>query len=250
MPTKDVTLTGLLDQIADKTEFPFRPSDLRLNVQSNWREELQVVYCVGQGKFSSPPNFSFDPDPANVYINLLMDVYDLNGNWIGTQEGVHLSHSTAADLLAVPPPTQDPFDQPDSPVPQPPAKEWTKGRWTFADGSSVLAVGPARSRLVPFKDGSFLFMVATGQTITSGTGRYEGCAGTKQATGTAFVPAGLIPGKFPVAGMTFEAKTIEVFRLVKSRDIGPPPGGPPPVAAPAPHPARRGERHEPERRRR
>ena len=247
MPTQDATLTGLLGQIADKTDFPFRPSDLRLKVQSNWREELLVVYCVGQGKFSSPPNLS----PDTAYINLLMDVYDLNGNWIGTQEGVHLSHSTADDLLAVPPPTQGPFDQPDSPVPQPPAKEWTKGKWTFADGSSVLAVGPARSRLVPFKDESFLFMVATGQTLTSGTGRYEGCGGTKQATGTTLVPAGLIQaGKFPAPGMTFEAKTIEVFRLVKSRDIGPPPGGPPPAGVALPDHVKRAERHDSERRRR
>jgi hypothetical protein len=231
MPTVNETITDLLEDISTKVEYPFRPWELRLNDQSNWREELLVVYCVGQGKFSSPPNLS----PNLAYINLLMDMYDLNGNWLGTQEGVHLSQSTAADLLAVPPPTPGPFDDPDSPVPQPPAIEWTKGKWTFGDGSSVLAVGPARSRLVPFKDGSFLFMVATGQTITSGTGRYQGCGGTKQATGTAFVPAGLIQaGQFPAPGMTFEAKTIEVFRIVKQRDIGPPPVAPPgpPAAGP------------------
>lgn len=247
MTSQTDTVTGLLEDIAEKSALPFRPDYLRLKVQSNWREELLVVYCVGQGKFSSPPDLS----PDTAYINLLMDVYDLNGNWIGTQEGVHLSHSTAEDLLAVPPPTQGPFDQPDSPVPQPPAIEWTKGKWTFADGSSVLAVGPARSRLVPFKDGSFLFMVTTGQTLTSGTGRYEGCGGTKQATGTTLVPAGLIQsGKFPAPGMTFEAKTIEVFRLVKSRDIGLPPGGPPPAGGAAPDHAKRVQRHEAEKKRR
>jgi hypothetical protein len=232
MPTD--TVTSLLQNIAEKIDLPFRSSDLRQQDQSNWREELIVVYCVGQGKFSSPPNLS----PDTAYINLLMDMYDLNGNWVGTQEGVHLSHSTQQDLLAVLPETEGPFDQPDSPVPQPPAKEWTKGKWTFADGSSVLAVGPARSRLVPLKDGSALFMVATGQTITSGTGRYEGCAGSKQATGTTLVPADLVKsGKFPAPGMTFLAKTVEVFRIVRKRDIGPPPGGPPSAQAAAGRPA-------------
>lgn len=229
MPTG--TITSLLENIATKVDYTFSPWNLRLKDQSNWREELIVVYCVGQGKFSSPPNLT----PDTAYINLLMDMYDLNGNWLGTQEGVHLSHSTQEDLLAVPPPTEGPFDQPDSPVPQPPAKEWTKGKWTFADGSSILAVGPARSRLVPFKDGSYLFMVTTGQTITSGTGRYEGCGGTKQATGTTLVPAGLIQsGEFPSAGMTFEAKTVEVFRIVRKRDVGSLSGPPaaPPGAAP------------------
>ena len=195
---------------------------------SNWREEVYVVYYVGKGKFSSPPNFEVSPDRLEFYINLQMDGYDFNGNWFGYQLGVHHSLSSFEDFRSVPPPPQGAFDDPASPVPQPPVKEYTKGVWTFPDGSEIFAVGPAKSHLVPFNDGSFLFMVTTGQTITNGTGRYEGCAGIKEATGTTLIPPGLIQsGKFPIPGLEFEAKTIETFRIVKRQDIGPfppPPG--------------------------
>jgi hypothetical protein len=192
---------------------------------STWREEVYVVYYVGKGKFSSGANFVWDP-PANkfeFYINLQMDGYDLlTGKWFGYQLGVHHSVSTVEDFLTTPPPPEGEFNDPASPVPHPPVKEFTKGVWSFADGSEVFAVGPAQSHLVPFRDGSFLFMVTTGQTITDGTGKYKGCAGTKQATGTAFVPPGLIQsGKFPTPGLEFEARTIETFRIAKKQDIGP-----------------------------
>lgn len=195
---------------------------------SNWREEVYVVYYVGKGKFSSPPNLNVDPNHLEFYINLQMDGYDLNGNWFGYQLGVHHSQSTIEDFLRIPPPPQGAFDDPHSPVPHPDVKEYTKGVWTFADGSEIFAVGPAKSHLVPFNDGSFLFMVTTGQTITNGTGRYEGCAGIKEATGTTLIPAGVLqPGKFPIPGLEFEAKTIETFRIVKRQDMKPPPPPPP-----------------------
>ncbi len=216
MDTSERTLTEVLDSIAASIG---RGIELPREAHSSWREEVIIVYCVGKGKFSDDLK----------YINLQMDMFDLNGKWVGYQLGVHLSYSTPQDLLSTPPPPQGPSDQPDSPVPHRPPKEWTKGLWTFADGSAVYAVGPVQSHLVPFNDGSFLFMVTTGQIITSGTGRYQGCAGSKQATGTAFVPAGLIQQRrFPAPGMEFEAKTIETFRIVKAQDIGSPPGGPPP----------------------
>jgi hypothetical protein len=120
------------------------------------------------------------------------------------------------------------MDQPVGPVPHPEIKEWTKGLWTFADGSEIYAVGQARSHLVPLTDGSFLFMVATGQIITNGSGRYDGAHGTKQATGTTLVPAGLIQqGKFPAPGMVFDAKTVETFRILKKQDMAVPVPPPP-----------------------
>jgi hypothetical protein len=197
---------------------------------SNWREEVHVFYYVGRGKFSSPPNFTWDPkqNKFEFYINLQMDGYDLNGNWVGYQLGVHHSLSTIQEFLTVPPPPHGSFDDPASPVPPRHLNEYTKGVWTFADGSEIYAVGPAQSHLVPFSDGSFLFMVTTGQTITEGTGRYAGCAGIKEATGTTYIPPGLIQsGNFPTPGLEFQAKTIETFRIVKKNDIGPFPAGPP-----------------------
>ena len=208
---------------------------------SNWREEVHVVYCVGKGKFSENPDFR-----ERQLINLQMDMFDLNGKWVGYQLGVHESTSTPEELLRVPPPPPGSMDVP-SEVPGPPIKEWTKGVWTFADGSEVYAVGQAQSHLVPFRDGSFLFMVTPGQVITNGTGRYEGAHGTKQATGTTLIPPGRIQsGQFPAPGKTFDAKTIEVFRIVKRQDIkgeGPQAGGPAaePPGAKATRPTKAGD---------
>jgi hypothetical protein len=178
------------------------------DAHSTWREEVIIAYCVGTGKFSQDMEF----------INLQMDMFDLDGKWIGYQLGVHDSQSTLQELRTRPDPPQGPMDQPVGPVPHIPVMEWTKGVWTFADGSQVFAAGVAHSQLVSFTDGSFLFMVTTGQTITNGTGRYEGVHGTKQATGAALVPKEIV-GHFPAPGLEFPAKTIEVFRLVKAEDI-------------------------------
>lgn len=218
--SSEPTLTGMLSLIA--ANLPPGPAlprspDPTKTPYSSWREEIIVTYCVGQGKFSSGADFN----PSVQYINLQMDMFDISGKWIGYQLGVHESHSTPQDLLSVPP-LAAPYNQPPVPHPAGATKEWTKGVWTFEDGSKIYAVGPAWSHLVPFNDGSFLFMVTTGQTIVKGTGRYEGAHGIKEATGTAFVPAGLIQsGQFPAPGLQFIAKTIEVFRIVKKQDLGP-----------------------------
>jgi hypothetical protein len=216
-------LTNIIERIA--TGMGCKSVEPPRLAHSSWREEVIIVYCVGKGKFSDDTKF----------INLQMDMYDLQGNWLGFQMGVHQSLSTPQDLLEVPPPPTGPMNQPVGPVPHPEIKEWTKGVWTFADGSQIYAVGQARSHLVPFSDGSFLFMVATGQTITNGTGRYDGAHGTKQATGTTLIPAGLVQqGKFPAPGMVFDAKTVETFRILKRQDITeltPPPATTPPGSA-------------------
>jgi len=214
------SITGILERIA--ANLPPSPTlprspDPTKSPYSSWREEIIVTYCVGTGTFSSGANFT----PDVQYINLQMDMFDVSGKWLGFQLGVHESHATSEDPLSVPP-LAAPYDQPPVPHPDGATKEWTKGVWTFADGSEIYAVGPAWSHLVPFKDGSFLFMVTTGQTIVKGTGRYEGAHGIKEATGTALVPAGLIQsGKFPAPGLQFTARTLEVFRIIKKQDLGP-----------------------------
>lgn len=208
MPTHEKSLACLMESIANHLP---PASELPRDAHSDWREEIIIAYCSGKGKFSQDKQF----------INLQLDMYDLHGKWIGFQQGVHQSESTAADLFYVPPMPEGPMNKPQGPVPHLPIKEWTKGVWTFADGSQIFAAGVAMSHFVPFTDGSFLFMVTTDQTITGGSGRYKGVYGTKQATGTAFVP-GAVMAHFPEPGMEFHARTIETFRLVKHHDLKPP----------------------------
>jgi hypothetical protein len=165
-------------------------------------EELLVCYFTGDGLFSADLR----------YITLNMTMYDLDGKTIGTQHGVHDSLSDFNYIFTTPPTPAPMFDEP--PVPVQVAQEWTKGIWTFADGSAVYAVGPARTHIVPFADGSAMFNVTTGQTITGGIGRYKDAYGVKQATGSAFIPASIVQsGQFPAPNFRFVAHTIEVFRI-------------------------------------
>ena len=168
-------------------------------------EEVLVTYFMGDGRFGA--------DLQHLgYITLNMTMYDLDGKPIGAQHGVHESLSDLPYMLSTPAKPPTPIKKP--PVPVEKAQEWTKGIWTFLDGSAVYAAGPARTHIVPFTDGSLLFTVTTGQTITGGLGRYEKAYGIKQATGSAFIPASIVQsGQFPVPGFSFVAHTVEVFRI-------------------------------------
>ncbi len=202
-------------------------------------EEVFSVYNVGRGVF----------DETTGFINLQVDMFDFGGRWAGFQTGVHVNITPPPELppklLAVP--ELPPGDA----VPRPDVAEWTKGLFTFADGSSIVAQGPAWTHLVPLKDGAFLFMVTTAQIITKGTGLFEGVQGVKQGTGTTFVAPGLVQsGQFPAPGATFTAHVIDTFRLVRRGFLDTPavssgaatetPGAEPPapvvVHPPAPHP--------------
>lgn len=196
------TLISSIDALASSTAAAavVPPPEAR-----SWpEEEVYLYYCVGHAKFSQDMRV----------INLQMQMYDINGKWVGWQFGTHESDTPLNELLNYPPMPPTPINQP--PVPHLPVQEWTKGLWYFADGSGISATGPAQSQLIPLKNGAFHFKVTTGAVITSGVGLYEGCAGIKEATGTAIVPPGLIPGKFPQPGLVFEARTFETFRIVRS----------------------------------
>lgn len=200
-------LRDLLNTITRRADIPFGvyPEEVR----ATGAEQVFTHYNVGKGTFSKD----------TTYINLNLDMYDLSGRWVGIQTGVH-------ENITPPDPVQD-FLQVITTVPDPPASltdldiyrpdtvEWAKGRFTFADGSAIEAEGPARTLLVPLKNGGFLFMVTTGQIITRGTGRFEGVQGTKQATGTTYISPGAFPTKFPSPDYPFVARVLDTYRLVR-----------------------------------
>ena len=110
MSTGSNTISGILDGItAGIGASTGLARQIPRVAHSDWREEVYVVYYVGKGKFSSPPDFVWDPvhNHFDFYINLLMDGYDiLTGKWVGYQQGVHHSLATVDDFLTVPPPPQ------------------------------------------------------------------------------------------------------------------------------------------------
>jgi hypothetical protein len=174
-------------------------------------EEVLMRYCNGRGRFSQDKKF----------INLQMEMFDPYGQRDGHMEGVWQALFTdPQQLFAVPPQPQRPFDVPVGPIPalQPAAN--TKGTWTFGDGSAITAVGPAMTTLTQLDDGSFLFMVATMQWITNGTGRYAGADGLKSSLGSTHIPAGA--NLFGPDFFEFAATTIDTFRVMPGGYIAAP----------------------------
>lgn len=179
--------------------------------QADPREQVLMRYCNGQGHFSQDKHF----------INLQMEMLDPDGRPDGSMAGVWQARfSSPQELLARPAQPQRSFSSPEGPIQAIEPQANTKGTWTFGDGSSITAVGPAASSLTPLPDGSFLFMVATMQWITNGTGRYAGAQGVKSSLGSTHVPAGvdLFGGDY----FDFPATTIDTFRVMPGSYIARP----------------------------
>jgi hypothetical protein len=181
--------------------------------QADPREQVLMRYCNGRGRFSADKQF----------INLQMSMFEPYGKPDGYMEGVWQALFTdPQQLLAVPPQPQRAFNVPEGPVPALSPAANTKGTWTFGDGSSITAVGPAMTTLTQLPNGGFLFMVATMQWITNGTGRFAGAQGLKSSLGSTYVPPGVNLFS-PSYNSPFEATTIDTFRVMPGQYIGAPP---------------------------
>jgi len=179
--------------------------------QANPNEEVIARYTRGKGRFSDDKK----------YITLSMEMFDPDGTRDGTHEGVwRAKFKDPRELLARPNPPSRPLNQPQGPVQDIATRAQTKGIWTFGDGSSIIAVGDAMSSLVAQDDGSFLFMVATLQIISNGTGRYEGAWGLKTSLGSTHVPAGV--DLFSGDVQDFDATTVDTFRVMRAEFVSPP----------------------------
>ena len=185
---------------------------------SDPREEVIVRYTVGNGEFS----------PDMKYNVLRMKMYKPTGEPDGTHDGVWEPQLPPDELYRRPKPPEGPLDRPEGPVEHIPIRAYTKAIWTFGDGSSITAVGPANLHLVRLVDDAQLFLVSVAAIITNGTGRYEGAYGVKTALGSTLVPKGADLFNLP-PGFKFGAVTVETFRVIKAKHLKAPtpPGGNP-----------------------
>jgi hypothetical protein len=198
-PTIPNLLAGIRDAITSLNKGEVPPQ-----AKADPREEVLIRYTIGTGQFSNDHQY-------NV---LIMKMFKLNGEPDGHHEGIWHPLITPDQMKAFPLPPQGPFDKPQGPVDPIEISTFTKAIWTFGDGSSVTARGPANLRLVDFKDGSAIFLVSVAAIITNGTGRFEGCRGVKTALGSTFVPKGVDLFNFP-PDQQFGAYTVETFRIIK-----------------------------------
>lgn len=191
------------------------PSGLRhpppiFDARSTAGEQVMITYTRGEGRFSEDKR----------YIALSNQIFNLDGTPNGLHEGVwEALFSSPEELLAKPAPPTGPMNQPVGPVPDEPVSANTIAKWTHADGSSISSVGPAVSHLIPLTDGSFLFLVITGQIITEGTGRFAGARGLTQSLGATWVPAG-VDLFSPDGPSTFAATTLDTFKFVDTAHPG------------------------------
>lgn len=185
----------------------FRPAE------SEPRESVFMRYFYGKGRFSVDKKF----------INLQMDMFDAEGRPDGHMLGVwEAQFSDPKELFERPAQPQRIFDVPVGPIEALAPRAKTKGVWTFGDGASITAVGPAMTTLSRLEDGSLLFMVATMQWITNATGRWAGARGLKSSLGSTHVPAGV--DFFSPAVVEFDATTIDTFRVMPGGHIAGAPG--------------------------
>jgi hypothetical protein len=183
--------------------------DLRI-AQSDPREEVIIRYTRGTGRLS----------PDKKYIALTMNQFTMDDEPDGYHQGVwEAQFKDPRELLSRPANPAGPLNEPRGPVEHIAVVAYTKGIWVFGDGSSITAIGPAISHLMPLNDGSFLFAVTCGQVITNGTGRYARAQGLKTSLGSTFVARGT--NLFGPGDIQFTAATVDTFRVV--RDPSPPP---------------------------
>jgi hypothetical protein len=198
----DATQLGILTRISDALG-SYMPG-----LESDPREEVIITYTRGSGRFS----------PDKRFIALTMYQYKFNGEQDGYHEGVwERAFEKPEELIGRPDNPPDPLNKPVPTVPHGIPLAYTKGIWVFGDDSSITAVGPALSHLMPLKDGSFLFAVTCAQIITNGTGRYEGARGLKSSLGSTHIEAGV--ELFGPGEVKFTATTVDTFKVVRAKDI-------------------------------
>lgn len=175
-------------------------------------EDLVVCYTTGQGTFS----------PDRKYLSVQGQIFKLDGEPDGHWAGEHEIVIPLGESWQTPPPPPPPFNRPVPPVPEPPAQAYTKGTWTFGDGSSLTAVGQALVHAAKVQTGETNLWIAADQLVSYGTGRYDGAQGLKTAAISILIPEGVSLEEVK----TVTVKSLDVFRIARREFIGPIPKQP------------------------
>jgi hypothetical protein len=212
MSNSSPSLLASIRGIADKLSVAWRvPAAAHVSV-----EDLVVIYTIGEGTIIR------DQSQQKTYLKARGEIYRTDGTRDGSWEGVHEIVVPLAELWNRPPPPPPPFNRSEPPVPEPPAQAYTKGTWTFGDGSSLTAVGQAILHAAELQNEATNLFIAANEIVSSGVGRYDGAHGLKTSAISLFFPPGV-----PLDGETnVTLKSLEVFRVTRKEFIGQPPAPP------------------------
>ena len=164
-------------------------------------EELIIVYSVGRATLGDGGRF----------ISLQGEVFQANevadGRWAGAWQ---LEVSLEA-VCAVPDTPLPPYNRAAGRVATTDPTAFSKGRWDFADGSSLAVEGPGIVHTTTSSMLNNVVWLSGNQLISTGTGRYEGARGTK----TAAVGLWLLPGVAFADARQAEMKSLDIFWVFK-----------------------------------
>ena len=209
MSDSSPSLITSLRKVADKLTVAWRvPAAAHVSV-----EDLIAIYTIGEGTLSR------NPSNNKTYLKMRGQIYHTDDTPDGSWEGIQEIIVPLSELWQVPPTPPPPFNRPVPPVPEPPAQAYTKGTWTFDDGSSLTAVGQAILHATRLQNESTNLFVAANEVVSKGSGRYEGAHGLKTSAMSLY----LSPGTALEAATNVSLKSLEVFRVTRKQFIGPPP---------------------------
>lgn len=203
MGSTETTVTGALSSISEAFG-PGFDGAIPGEAFTDSREELIVRYVIGSGEINAAHQIAVEGK-----------IYTLNNVPDGEHHGVDLPVVPLEQMFSAPPDPKPPFDEPAPPVDEVGVLSYTKGIWQFADGSTIVAEGPAQLRVIFYVDGASQLWVSGEQIITDGTGRFQGARGVKTVGGSSWVP----PGQDPNQPGSFMVRTVEVFRVIRSDSI-------------------------------
>lgn len=177
-------------------------------------EQLIMVYSVGRATFGEGGRF----------LSLQGDVFQTNeaadGRWAGAWQ-LEVSLEAARSTPETAPP---PFNRAAGRVVTTDPNAFGKGRWDFADGSSLTVTGPGFVHTSTSSALNDVVWISGNQLVSTGTGRFAGAQGTM----TAAIGIWLPPGKSFAEVRQAEMKSLDVFRVFAADLIAPPPTLPPP----------------------
>ena len=177
-------------------------------VSNQQQEETIVRYTVGQAQFTQ-----------DGMIVLRSKVYKPDGEEDGSYEvvfdiGYVLQPENANrwyQWFDLPPqPSYDPL-KPDHKADPNDIRAQAKATWTFRDGSSVTATGPAFFNLARFKDASSIFFHSFVGTIIASSGRYQDAVGKSISQSSAHLGKGASFGP----GSEFPVQTVASLQIIR-----------------------------------
>jgi hypothetical protein len=173
------------------------------------RQSLFILHGLAQGKVRLDGRG----------INVTADVKDFSGRRIATRlVNASTSAHSAEELMRLPATPVVRKDEQNL-VEEVAPTTTEKGVWTFADGSTITAIGKGTSHVWKQRDGSAVAADAANLVVTEGTGAFKGARGLVSLLGITYTAPGQA-SPFSTPGGAFGPQhSIEVFQLSMGEDI-------------------------------